>query len=69
MFVGAEVLLNSSHWLKKLKNKKIGYIGNQASVDQKGNLILARLLKNKSYLPKKLYFLLNMVSALQNKPT
>ncbi|MCZ0933529.1 MAG: DUF1343 domain-containing protein [Oligoflexia bacterium] len=48
MFVGAEVLLNSSHWLKKLKHKRVAYLGNSASVDQKGNLILSRLLKNKN---------------------
>ena len=48
MFVGAEVLLNSSHWLKKLKHKRVAYLGNLASVDQKGNLILSRLLKNKN---------------------
>ena len=48
MFVGAEVLLNSSHWLKKLKYKRVAYLGNLASVDQKGNLILSRLLKNKN---------------------
>ena len=48
MFAGAEVLLNSSHWLKKLKNKRTAYLGNQASVDHKGNLILTRLLKNKN---------------------
>ena len=48
MFVGAEVLLNSSHWLKKLKSKKVAYLGNQASVDHKGNLILNRLLNNKN---------------------
>ena len=48
MFVGAEVLLNSSHWLKRLKNKRVAYLGNQASVDQKGNLILSLLLKNKN---------------------
>ena len=48
MFAGAEVLLNSSHWLKKLKNKRTAYLGNQASVDHKGNLILTRLLKSKN---------------------
>lgn len=48
MFVGAEVLLKSSHWLKKLRNKRTAYLGNQASVDHKGNLILNRLLSNKN---------------------
>ncbi|MCY4321609.1 MAG: DUF1343 domain-containing protein [Bdellovibrionaceae bacterium] len=48
MFVGAEVLLNSSLWLKKLKNNRIAYLGNSASVDQKGELILSRLLQNKN---------------------
>ena len=50
MLTGAEVLLNSSHWIKKLKHKKIAYLGNSASVDQKGNLILSQILKNKNIL-------------------
>ena len=48
MFIGAEILLESSYWLNKLKNKRVAYLGNQASVDKKGKLILNELLKNKN---------------------
>lgn len=47
MLTGAEVLLNDSSWLKKLKNKRVAYLGHSAGVDQKGNLILSSLLNHK----------------------
>ena len=45
MILGSEVLLNSSSWKKKLKLNRIAYLGNSASVDQKGRLILSHLFK------------------------
>ena len=48
MTLGSELLLNSSSWLKKLKNKRVAYLGNSASVNQKGELILSLLIKNKA---------------------
>ena len=48
MILGSEVLLNSSKWLDSLKNKRIAYLGNSASLNQKGELILSLLLKQKN---------------------
>ena len=47
MLTGAEILLSDSYWIKKLKNKKTAYLGHSAAVDQKGELILSLLLKQK----------------------
>lgn len=47
MLTGAELLLNDSAWIKKLKYKKVAYLGHSASVDQKGELVLSLLLKQK----------------------
>lgn len=47
MLTGAEVLLSSTSWIKKLKNKQVAYLGHLAGVDQKGHLILSHLLKHK----------------------
>ena len=49
MLTGAEVLLSDSQWIKKLKNKRIAYLGHSAAVDQKGELILSLLLKQKEF--------------------
>ncbi|MBC6415013.1 MAG: DUF1343 domain-containing protein [Bdellovibrionales bacterium] len=48
MILGSEYLLNNSFWLKKLKHKRIAYLGHSASVNHKGKLILSLLLKKKS---------------------
>ena len=47
MLTGTEVLLNDPQWIKKLKDKRIAYLGHSASVDKKGQLILHLLLKQK----------------------
>ena len=47
MLTGAEVLLSDSSGIKKLKNKRVGYLGHSAGVDQKGRLILSLLLSHK----------------------
>ena len=47
MLFGAENFLNSSSWKKKMADKKLAYLGNLASVDGKGRLILERLLEDK----------------------
>lgn len=47
MITGAEVLLEDSHWIKKLKNKKVAYLGHSAGVNKKGQSILSLLLENK----------------------
>ena len=44
MLTGAEVFLNDPSWLKKVKDKKLAYLGHSASVDYKGQLILSLLL-------------------------
>lgn len=46
MILGAEVLLNSSKWLDQLKNKRIAYLGNSASLNQKGELVFSLLEKS-----------------------
>jgi len=45
MLLGSEVFLSKG--LEKLKNKRIAYLGNSASLNQKGELILSLLLKQK----------------------
>ena len=45
MLLGSEILLNSSFWKKKLKSNRLAYLGNSASVDQSGQLILSQLFK------------------------
>lgn len=45
MRFGSEIFLNNSDWKKKVKGKKLAYLGNLASVDSKGSLILERLLE------------------------
>ena len=47
MLNGAEVLLKDSYRIKKLKSKRVAYLGHSCSVDQKGQLILSHLLKHK----------------------
>ncbi len=47
MLTGAEVLLNDFKWVKKLKNKRVAYLGHSASVDKRGHLILSLLLQKK----------------------
>lgn len=47
MITGAEILLQDSHWIKKLKNKRVAYLGHSASVDNRGHLILSQLYKHK----------------------
>ena len=55
MLTGAEVLLEDSFWLKKLKNKNVAYLGHLASVDSKGQLILSQLLNKKEIQLKSLF--------------
>lgn len=47
MLTGAEVLLSDPKWIKKLQNQRVAYLGHSASVNQKGELILSLLLKQK----------------------
>ena len=47
MILGSEVFLSSSPWLQQVKNKRVAYLGNLASLDQKGQLILSHLEKEK----------------------
>ena len=49
MLTGAEVLLKSPKWIKKLQNQRLAYLGHLASVDQKGQLILSQLLNKKEF--------------------
>ena len=55
MLTGAEVLLNDPAQIKKLKNKKVAYLGHSASVDTKGQLILSLLLSHKEIELKSLF--------------
>ncbi len=48
MLLGAEVFLANSQWVQKVTSKKISYLGNTASVNQNGELILSLLLQNKN---------------------
>jgi len=48
MRLGSEAFLNSSKRLDLLKKKRIAYLGNSASLNQKGELILNLLLKEKN---------------------
>ena len=47
MLTGAEVLLSDLKWIKKLQNQRVAYLGHSAAVNQKGELILSLLLKQK----------------------
>ena len=47
MILGSEVFLNSSPRLQQVKNKRVAYLGNLASLDQRGQLILSHLEKEK----------------------
>ena len=49
MILGSEVLLNSSKWLNQLKKKRVAYLGNSASLNQKGELILSLIEKQKAF--------------------
>ena len=46
--LGAENFLNDSKWEKKLRHKKVAYLGNATSVSTTGELILDDLLKYKN---------------------
>ena len=45
--LGAEVLLANPQWLKKLKGKRIAYLGHAASVTKNGTHVLSSLLNQK----------------------
>ena len=55
MLTGAEVFLNNSKYIQKLKNKRVAYMGHSASVNRQGQLILSLLRDQKNIKLSRLF--------------